>query len=385
MLAAQSGGVPIAVTYADPYAVNDDDVHFARAVAVTEPRLHHVVMTGDDATLPFTALDSTPMTDEPSLDAAIIARTRHRLTPALAQHSQCHLTGDGGDVVLTAPGLSYLGDLARTRRRRTLRHEASGWARLRHHPLRRVRHAAIGLARTSWPDTLRHLADQLTDLHLASSARRGLSEHLAWATLSPVASWGTLRSRRTLADRLYATATAPHPDGVRPDSADAVALRAVHWHGATTRGFTHITRALGIPVQTPFMDNQVIDACLAVTAAERTTVNHAKPLLAAAVGDRMPPDLLTRRTKGDYTTCEYHGLRANANTLRALLAAPLLADLDVLHPDGPREALRLGLAGMPTPMGALGAVIATETWLRTLDAIDPTRWWQPHTPQEEQQ
>ncbi|MBV9845819.1 MAG: albusnodin/ikarugamycin family macrolactam cyclase [Kutzneria sp.] len=384
VLAAQAGGVPVAVTYADPYAINDEDVHFARSIAVTEPRLHHVVMTGDDATLPFTAMDSTPVTDEPSLDTVIIARTRHRLTPALAHHSQCHLTGDGGDVVLTAPGLTYLGDLARARHRRALRHEASGWARLRHHPARQVRRAAHKLARTSWPDTLRHLADQLTNPHLTTPARRTLAEHLAWAALSPAASWGTLRTRRGLAGRLYAAAVQV-PNGVRPDSADAVAQRAIRWHGAATRGFSQITRALGTPVQAPFLDNQVIDACLTVTAVERTTVDQAKPLLAAAVGDLMPAGLLDRRTKSDYTACEYHGLRANADTLRALLAHPRLADLDILNPDGPREALRLGLAGATAPLGGLGAVIATETWLRTLDSLDTTGWWEPHTPQEEQQ
>ncbi|MEV6602789.1 albusnodin/ikarugamycin family macrolactam cyclase [Kutzneria sp. NPDC051319] len=383
VLAAHAGSVPLAVTYADPYAVNDEDLHFARTIAATQPRLHHVVMTGDQGTLPFTAMDTVPVTDEPSLDGVIIARTRHRLAPALAHRSELHLTGDGGDVVLTAPGLTYLGDLARTRQRRALRQEATGWARLRHHPARRVVAAANGLARTSWSDTLGQLAGQLTDPHLHSPARRGLQDHLAWATLSPATAWGTLRIRSAVAGRLRATAPSPHAHGVRPDSADAVALRTLHWHGAATRGFTQITRALGITVATPFLDNQVIDACLAAPAVERTTVTHAKPLLAAALGGRVPAGLLARRTKGDYSACEYHGLRANADELRALLAQPLLADLDVLTPEGPREALRLGLAGMPAPMGALGVVLATETWLRALTTLDPTRWWRPTTTEED--
>lgn len=61
-----------------------------------------------------------------------------------------------------------------------------------------------------------------------------------------------------------------------------------------------------------------------------------------AVSDLMPAGLLSRRTKGDYTACEYHGLRANAHTLRALLAVPMLADLGILDPECPRQALRLG-------------------------------------------
>jgi asparagine synthase (glutamine-hydrolysing) len=383
VLAAQAGAVPVAVTYADPYAVNDEDFHFARTIAVTQPRLHHIVMAGDHGTLPFTAMSTMHVTDEPSLDAVIIARTRHRLAPALAHHSGLHLTGDGGDVVLTAPGLTYLGDLARTRQRRALRQEASGWARLRHQPARRVIAAATVLARTSWPDTLGRLADQLTDPHLNSPPRRGLSEHLAWAALSPATAWGTLHVRSALAMRLRAASASPDAYWSRPDGADAVALRALLWHGSATRGFTQIARALGVPVATPFLDNQVIDACLAVPVVERTTVTQAKPLLAAALGDRVPAGLLARRTKGDYSACEYHGLRANAEELRALLAQPLLAELGVLVPDGPREALRLGLAGMSVSMGSLGVVLATETWLRALSTLDATRWWRPTTTPED--
>jgi asparagine synthase (glutamine-hydrolysing) len=341
-------------------------------------------MTGDTTTLPFTDMASTPVTDEPSHDALIIARTRHRLIPAVANDSALHLTGDGGDAVLTAPGLTYLADLARQRRTRQLRHEVTGWARLRHHDTRRVHRAATHLAATSWPDTLRHLADQLADPHPAGAGRRELETHLTWAALSPAAAWGTQRIRRGLAAQLDASIAAQHPDDLRPDSADAVAARTVRWHGAATRGFTQITRALGITVATPFLDGPVIDACLAVPATERTTVNHAKPLLNAALGDLMPPGLLARRTKGDYSSCEYHGLRTNAPTLRELLAAPLLAELGVLNPDGPRDALRLGLTGTPAPVGALGAVLATETWLRALDTLNPTGWWEPHTPQEDQ-
>jgi asparagine synthase (glutamine-hydrolysing) len=378
VLAAHAGSQPLAVTYADPYAVNDEDVHFASNVAAEVKLGRHAITTGDENTLPFSAMETVPLTDEPSLDALIIARTRFRLAPALAHRSDLHLAGDGGDVVLAGTGLTYLADLARTRRRRALRHEADGWARLRHHPGRQVRLAARRQARASWIDTLRGLADQLVDPHLAMPAQRSLADHLAWAALSPAAAWGTLRTRRAIAGRLHAAS----PDGPnpRPDSADGACLRALRWHGTATRSFGQITRTLGLTVATPYFDHQVIDACLPVPAVDRTTVNQAKPLLAAAVGDLLPPGLLSRRTKGDYTACEYYGLRTNVAQLRALLAAPRLADLDILTPTGPRDALRCGVAGMPTPIGALGAVLATESWLRALDSIDPTGWWAPTTP-----
>ncbi|NDL60222.1 albusnodin/ikarugamycin family macrolactam cyclase [Phytoactinopolyspora mesophila] len=381
VLSAQAGGTPVAVTYTDPYAGNDEDLHFARAIAATEPRLDHIVVTGNQTTLPFTAFNSTPMTDDPTLDAVIYARTSHRLAPALAHKSSCHLTGDGGDVVLTAPGMIYLGDLARAGSGAKLRHESTGWARLRHHSARTVRRTATTLANTSWNETLQLLTSQLTASHVPFPPRRGPAGHLAWAMLSPAASWGTLRSRQELAERLRVVG-APYPNGIRPDSADAVALRAIHWHGAATRSFTKVTRSLGITVQAPYFDGQVVDACLAATAASRTTVDHAKPLLAAAVGDRMPPTLIARRTKGDYTACEYHGLRTNARQLNALLDNSMLADLDVINPDQARGALGRSLAGAAAPLGALSAVVAAEAWLHNLDTLDPAGWWEPRIQEE---
>ncbi len=381
VLAARAGATPVAITYADPHAVNDEDVHLAGTVAAGQPRLRHVVVTGGTSVLPFTDMGSTPVTDEPSLDAVIFARTRHRLIPAVEHHSQLHLTGDGGDAVLAAPGLTYLADLARQRRRRELRHEVTGWARLRHSDARRVHRAVTRLAATSWTDTTNHLADRLADGHPSSARRPEVEAQLAWASLSPAAAWGTSHARRGLIDHLRAAGSATGDEDW--NSADAVAARTVRWHGAATRGFTQITRALGLTVAAPFLDGPVIDVCLAVPATERTTVDHAKPLLTAALGALMPPGLLTGRTKGDYSSAEYHGLRANARSLHELLAAPLLAELGVLDPTGPRQALRLGLSGAPAPMGALGAVIATETWLRALDTLSPSGWWEPRTPKDQ--
>jgi len=81
-----------------------------------------------------------PLTDEPSLETLIGTRTQRRLSPASA--GDLHLTGDGGDAVLTGT-LTYLGDLARAHQLRQLRREATGWARLRHRPAAPLLRAAF--------------------------------------------------------------------------------------------------------------------------------------------------------------------------------------------------------------------------------------------------
>lgn len=326
-------------------------------------------MPADAESLPFTGLDDTPLTDEPSLETLIAARTRRRLSPARA--GDLHLTGDGGDAVLTGD-LTYLGDLARARRLRQLRREATGWARLRHQPAAPLLRAACQLARTTWDQALRRAADHLTTSR--DSVSMSLERHLAWAAVSPVAAWGSSSARGDVAARLYSTAAL----GDQPaDNGDATARRAVLWHGALTRDFQQFARRSGVNAHSPFLDNQVVAACLAVPVRERTTVTVAKPLLRASLCWRVPAGVLDRSTKGDYTAFEYCGLRAGAHELRALLRNSLLGELDVIDPARPRLALETGIAGGAIPLGALGDVIAAEVWLR---ALTETRrcWWEHH-------
>jgi asparagine synthase (glutamine-hydrolysing) len=371
VLAARAGARPVAVTYADQFAENDDDLRCARNIASCVPRLRHAVVHGDAGCLPFSGLDVVPMTDEPSLDMLIAARTRRRLEPAIKAGSDLHLGGDGGDVVL-APDLTYLADLARDGDDRRLRREAIAWARLRQRPGRNMVRAAQRLGRTSWPTAVRRLADQLSRPVGEGYDVPELEQRLAWVRLSTTADWGTHRSRQLVAERLRADDL----DGSDLSLGDSIAAtwRSVRWHGGLTREFGQVARAAGVAVQTPFLDNQVVRACLAVPPAGRISPGRPKPLLAAAVGDLLPSGLVQRRTKGDYTASEYHGLRANAAVIRELLRRPLLAELDLLAADGPRAALEAAVAGRRAPLAALSSVIATEVWLRRLPELSADYW-----------
>ncbi|MGH3812651.1 MAG: albusnodin/ikarugamycin family macrolactam cyclase [Pseudonocardiaceae bacterium] len=362
-LAVRAGVQPVTVTYAG----NADDVHAAQRVLSVLNGLDQVIVPADAESLPFAGLDDTPLTDEPCLEILIAARTRRRLGPARA--GDLHLTGDGGDAVLSGT-LTYLGDLARARRFRQLRREATGWARLRHRPAAPLLRAAFQLARTSWGQALCLAADHLTTGQ--DNGSLPFERHLAWAAVSPVAAWGSARARSDVGALLHSQAA---PGDPAADSGDAAARRVVHWHGALTRDFQWFARRCGVDAHSPFLDNQVVAACLAVPVCERTTVTVAKPLLRAALCQHVPAGVLDRSTKGDYTAYEYHGLRASARELRALLRNPLLAELGVIDPTRPRRALETGIAGGAIPLGALSDVIAAEVWLR---ALDETRhcWWE---------
>ncbi|MGH4012619.1 MAG: albusnodin/ikarugamycin family macrolactam cyclase [Pseudonocardiaceae bacterium] len=368
-LAAVTGARLVTVTYAG----NADDVHAARRVLGALSGLDQVIVRANAESLPFAGLDDAPLTDEPSLEVLIAARTQRRISPARA--GDLHLTGDGGDAVLIGD-LTYLGDLARALRLRRLRREATGWARLRHQPAAPLLRAACQLARTNWDQALHRAADRL--IAGQGGGLLPLERHMAWAAVSPVAAWGSSRARGDVAARLQSRTAAVDPSAA---SGDAAARRAVLWHGALIRDFRRFARRCGVDAHSPFMDNQVVAACLAVPVCERTTVTVAKPLLRAALCRHVPAGVLDRSTKGDYTAYEYQGLRTGARELRALLRNPLLAELGVIDPVRPRRALETGIAGGAIPLGALGDVIAAEVWLR---ALDETRhcWWE-HQPAAE--
>lgn len=370
LLATHADARTMAITYRDPHASNADDVRAATRVAVVEPRLTHVVVDGDALCLPFSDTEVGAPSDEPNLDVLIAARTRRRLAPAIEAGSDMHLGGDGGDAVLGGD-LTYLGDLAGAGRLRSLWCEATGWARLRHRRTTDLIRDALRLGRTGWSGALHECARQLEAPSTMIAATRQASVGLAWAQLSAAAGWSHDEARKAVGARLRAVASTTTPTC---KGADGVNRRAVLWHGAATRGYLHLARTWGLRVHVPFLDNQVVRACWSVPVVERTSVTSAKPLLRAALSDRFPPGVLDRSTKGDYTAAEYHGLRRNARRLRSLLRRPLLAEIGVIDPADARSALESGIAGHSVRLDALGTVLATEIWLRSLQH-DRRTWW----------
>src|SRR5690606_20488159 len=104
----------LAVTFNDLVAGGpDEEVGRAGALAAN-PRLHHVVVTGGEETLPYADLDG-PLTDEPG--PSLVSAARHRAR--LAAGSADHFTGYGARQVLDAHP-ARLADLLMDRKRRHL-------------------------------------------------------------------------------------------------------------------------------------------------------------------------------------------------------------------------------------------------------------------------
>jgi asparagine synthase (glutamine-hydrolysing) len=376
-LAAQRGPVT-AVTFADE-RLRDDDLAFAVRTAATVPELTHHTAVGAPGTVYYAGLDdlsALPVTDAPSA-YAVTASIKRAVLDTVAENTPgpgVHFTGAAGDAVLSAPS-SYLSDLLRERRHRRALQHALAHARLRHtsafHVLARVRPASKVDLSAAWWQTAAELRAPARDW--IPQAQRPL----AWTPLLASADWMTHGARLMLSAALDEAADALDEAPVRlADWSDRQDLARV---GADTVGWLALALAgHGIELAAPFLDNEVIRACLAVSADERGAPGTYKPLLGAAfAGTRVLPGfVLARTTKGGFNALAYAGLRDNGPILRDLLGpSSQLAALGLVTEQPVADALARAAAGQPTAQGALHLMVAAEVWLRQHFATRAA-WWE---------
>ncbi|MGX7826392.1 asparagine synthase-related protein [Actinokineospora sp. 24-640] len=118
--------------------------------------------------------------------------------------------------------------------------------------------------------------------------------------------------------------------------------------------------------QSPFLDGDVVRACMSVPAHERVIGDEVKPLLRASLRGLVPGTVFDRRTKGDYLGEEYLGVRANAAELRARLVTSPLADHGLIEPRAVLRSVDRIVMGADGPFPALNRLVAFDLWLRSI-------------------
>ncbi len=341
--------------------LNSDDLAYARRVAAAVPRIKQVELPVPDEVEPYSALTEMPPTDEPFEDVSIFARLRWWMTIVRELGSRVHLSGDGGDVVLSASP-AYLADLARHRRSSELWSHAAGWARLRHRPVHRLVGAARRLANTTQTSAIEHYARALQQGGTGAASQRRWEDLISWLPASPCLHWFTPYARDLAATALRHASRGPG-DGAAPG--DVASLGMVQAYGRVHRIHVELAAGRGVALHAPYLDDAVVAACLAAPAAERSSVRQAKPLLRAAMTGRVPDAALVRNTKGDYTMLAYRGLARHHRTVAELLTSSRLAGLGLIEEKVIRADLARGAAGLRISLAALDQVLGVEIWLRT--------------------
>ncbi|MEU9920862.1 asparagine synthase-related protein [Streptomyces griseoluteus] len=364
----------LAVTFND-LAVGGREAELERAGALAaNPRLHHVVVTGAEDTLPYADLDG-PLTDEPGPSLVTAARHRTRLAAGSADH----FTGHGARQVLDAHP-ARLADLLLDRQRRHLVRPVAALTRADGSVLvpARVYGAARRLSRTPYRTGLEALAERLM--------RRRFDEPkgpvgaslaaLTWARPGPAARWLTGEALAEVSVLLQTGADrAAGGPGQRPGEFRARTVLARH--AADLRVLEQAAEVRSQRLHAPFLDNQVVRACRDLPEALRVKPGARAAVLrtvleGAGVTD-LPPGWGTP-SHASSAAAARTGLRLAADSLVDLFDTPLLADAGLVEARVVRKALREAAAGEPLPLDGLADLVSLELWLRRLLARRGTCW-----------
>ncbi|MGH3889885.1 MAG: asparagine synthase-related protein [Pseudonocardiaceae bacterium] len=359
LLAARGNSQLIAVTLVSADS-GQDDARWAQRAADQLGGTEHLVL--DMQQLPLMYADAGEGgvgTDEPHIVIRDHARTTVVARQLVERGSRLHLRGVGGDQVLQAP-TAYL--------------HTTAWA----HPRIAVSHLRGRRAVSGWPlaATLRGLADRrsyqqwltatIDDLTALPPAR-GMPK-LGWGPALRLPPWATPHAADAARTLLHQAAAGAQP--LAPTRGQHATLEHLRGVGYLTRHLAAIHARAGLPMAAPFLDDRVVEACLAVRLHERTTPWRFKPLIVEAMRDLVPATVLQRTTKGDFSADWHAGLRRARAHLAGLLDDLVLARLGLVDADALRKVC-LGLYPYALPMIALDRTLACEAWLRTLTPTAP--------------
>ncbi|MGP4025013.1 lasso peptide isopeptide bond-forming cyclase [Actinomadura sp. 3N407] len=334
----------------------DEDLAWARQAAGHLPGVEHVVWQADKSPLVYDGLlDIDDPLDEPSIGMMDRARALAHVPGLLAKGSRLHMTGIGGDHVAWCSEAHYHGLL---RRRPLLAlQRLRGFRALFQWPLGPMAQAlADGRPYRRW------LADTAADLR--RPPQPPVAGALGWDGAPRLFGWVTPDAEHAAAEVLREAARTAEP--LSPDRGRHADLHAIRVCARIIRQWEQMSAHAGLPMASPFLDDRVIETCLAVRPEERVTPWRYKPLLVAAMRGIVPDVCLARSNKAEASMDAADGLRANSADLMTLWDDSRLARLGLV------DAARLrSLAARPaTPAlreAILYSTIACEVWLRTLD------------------
>ncbi|MFJ7338032.1 asparagine synthase-related protein [Streptomyces sp. NPDC101110] len=369
----------LAVTFND-LAVGGREAELERAGALAaNPRLHHVVVAGDEGTLPYADLEG-PLTDEPG--PCLVSAARHRAR--LAAGSADHFTGYGARQVLDAHP-ARLADLLMDRRRRHLVRPVAALAKADGSVLvpARVYAAARRLSRMPYRSGLENLAERLLDprnddgLDAPGGALDASLAALTWGRPGPAARWLTGEALAEVSVRLQASTHRSELVGPGQRPGDFRARAALARHAADLRVLEQAAEVRFQRLHAPFLDNQVVRAARALPEALRVRPGARAAILRTVLegaGVRELPPGWGAPTQATTAAAERTGLRVAADSLIALFDTPLLAEAGLVEARVVRKALRGAAAGEVLPLDGLADLVSLELWLRRLLARRGTCW-----------
>ncbi|TQN32914.1 asparagine synthase (glutamine-hydrolysing) [Haloactinospora alba] len=359
LLTAQATRAPL-LALTRTTGAEDEDQRYAIACAEEFPNLHHRVVHDERHAL-FTQLDRVPPTDQLFSDAPRWGTHTSYHQMIRAHGSTLHLSGSGGDTLLASVPFA-LADLTAPPQWRSLLQHARDYADTRHQATASVLSRSFALARTSPSQALRSFASSVENPD-GTWRRPRPKDRLTWFPPPSFAAWLTKDAQKELAQRAHAAAQAAARDSASQPSSRDRAWAELHEYGTHHAERRAQFSAVGVYLDSPFLDNEVIRACMSLPVAQRYSTHRQKPLLGSALEGLVPRYVLERPTKGSHDTAAYTSIHANAATLRQIVHESRLADRGVIDRNAVRDDLERLIAGAPGRLALFESFLAAELWL----------------------
>jgi asparagine synthase len=343
----------------DAYDATNDDVKWAALARSRMGTGDHIRMEPDVA--PWYAEWNSTSDGDPS--SPYPALRTLGFTRALAErlHDRgvtIHLTGLGGDE-LFSPSFTHLYSLVRRHPLRAFRPMRGMQAIARWKTARTIRALTRRMPHSVW---LRDMAGQLRQPDSNGPEQYWEPEARApsWATAAAVSQSGELI--REAADLLGEES----PDTL---PVDFEMLRLVNADGRLIRRMSQVAERHGVAFDAPYLDDAVVDLAFRTRLEDRVSHGVFKPVLQAAVPENFPHELLSRRSKGDYSAEAYSGLARNRGSMvREFAEGSLLQEEGLIDAEAFREFLT-AVHPSTQPFRFLDATLGAEMWLRSVHNV----------------
>lgn len=362
---AEALGQPLTVATHHTPEVPIEDMDYVRAylqLPQSKGKFNHHIFEEPLASAMYRDLDTVPAGDLP--DISIRDRSRQLIYDQYLRSlgSEIHITGNGADALLDMPAFEYLGDYVK--RLHTLPRFLSEVLFVADANKMSLQNVLQRIVQIEKLDPRSRLLAMAQILGTGGTYKQNYIDDVFGSTAMP--QWLTPTARKEVAE--YAAAMADKagvPEGMDP--ANYRIYRMICAMGDSQHGISQDAARSGLRNSAVYFDNDVMQACLGLPAHERMNPRVFKQLLGRSLAGIVPPEVTSRKTKGEYSKQAYEGLRASADVLRGLLRNSRLGDLGIIDPKKVQDQLESGLIGGRMPWASFTSVIAAERWLRDLD------------------
>lgn len=272
------------------------------------------------------------------------------------------LSGHGGDHVVQPP-ISYLRHLLRGNPWTALQH-ASGWRAHNRWSLKAT--GNLLLDRRPYSTWLAAAGGRLRELDALDQTPE------PWGYRPQLPPWASDMSVELLRGLLKSASHGVEP--LAPDRCRHAWIKQVQEAGAVAKLLAHTSDGEGLRVESPFCDDEVVNACLSVRPDEARAPWLYKPLLAAAMRGIVPETHLRRESKDHCGQEWFAGLRESQKDLAEWVETSPLAKMGIVDEENMRRAM-LNPYLLSGGASQLNNTLGAEEWLRDLSTFPTPQYF----------